>query len=96
VDVSSASGRDPVHDFEIICQELELFVPPTTGENDNRLSERPKLVVANKIDALDEPERLARLSRSMAERGILLFPVSAVTGEGLSALVEALWKMIKQ
>ena len=96
VDVSSASGRDPVHDFEIICQELELFIPPATGTNDNRLSERPKLVVANKIDALDEPDRLARLSKTMAERGIPLFPVSAVTGEGLSALVEALWQMIKR
>lgn len=96
VDVSSASGRDPVHDFGIICQELELFVPPTTGKNDNRLSERPKLVVANKIDALDEPDRLARLSKTMAERGIPLFPVSAITGEGLSALVEALWQMIKR
>ena len=96
VDVSSASGRDPVHDFEIICQELELFIPPATGKNDNRLSERPKLVVANKIDALDEPDRLARLSKTMAERGIPLFPVSAITGEGLSALVEALWQMIKR
>ena len=96
VDVSSESGRDPVHDFEIICQELELFVPPTTEKNDNRLSERPKLVVANKIDVLDEPDRLARLSKNMAERGILLFPVSAITGEGLPALVEALWQMIKE
>ena len=96
VDVSSESGRDPVQDFEIICQELELFVPPTTEKNDNRLSARPKLVVANKIDVLDEPDRLARLSKNMAERGILLFPVSAITGEGLPALVEALWQMVKQ
>ena len=96
MDVSSESGRDPVHDFEIICQELELFVPPTTEKNDNRLSARPKLVVANKIDVLDEPDRLARLSKNMAERGILLFPVSAITGEGLPALVEALWQMVKQ
>ncbi len=96
VDVSSESGRDPVDDFEIICQELELFVPPSTEKNNDRLSERPKLVVANKIDVMDEPERLARLSKIMAERGILLFPVSAITGEGLSALVEALWQMIKE
>ncbi len=96
VDVSSESGRDPVDDFEIICQELELFVPPSTEKNNDRLSERPKLVVANKIDVMDEPDRLARLSKIMAERGILLFPVSAITGEGLSALVEALWQMIKE
>jgi GTP-binding protein len=96
VDVSSESGRDPVDDFEIICQELELFVPPTTGKTDNRLSERPKLVVANKIDVLDEPDRLARLNKIMTERGIPLFPVSAITGEGLSVLVEALWQMIKR
>ena len=53
-------------------------------------------MVANKIDVLDEPDRLARLSKNMAERGILLFPVSAITGEGLPALVEALWQMVKQ
>src|SRR5947199_9432626 len=50
VDVSSASGRDSVADYESINRELKLYDP--------RLAERPQIVVATKIDALDDAERL--------------------------------------
>ena len=53
VDVSSMSGRDPVEDFEIIQRELELF--PGRDAAGERLADKPQLVTANKIDALDEP-----------------------------------------
>src|SRR6185436_7163971 len=59
VDVSSASGRDPVQDYDIIVRELELF--PGRDASGERLAEKPTIAVANKIDALDEPDRLARL-----------------------------------
>ena len=48
-----------------------------------RLQDKPVVVAANKIDALDDPERLARLQRAFAARGVPLYPVSAATGEGL-------------
>ncbi len=51
VDVSGASGRDPVADLDTVLRELSLF--------DAGLLDKPQLVAANKIDALDEPERLA-------------------------------------
>jgi GTP-binding protein len=91
VDVSSASGRDPVEDFETIQRELALFsgddqAPPLAG--------KPALAAANKIDALDDPTRLARLRAHLAERGIPLFPISAVTGEGVEALLEAMWTRV--
>ena len=67
VDVSSASGRDPVDDFEIITRELQLF--PGRDVSGERLADKPIIVAANKIDALDEPERLEQLRRAFAGPG---------------------------
>jgi GTPase len=92
IDVSSMSGRDPVEDFEIIQRELALF--PGRDATGERLMDKPQLVTANKIDALDEPERLERLMDHLRERGIPLYAVSAATGQGLEALLEAMWKEV--
>ncbi len=92
VDVSSASGRDPVEDFEIITRELALF--PGRDRSGERLSDKPVVAAANKIDALDDPERLQRLRQHVERAGIPLFPVSAATGEGLDPLLEAVWREI--
>jgi GTP-binding protein len=92
VDVSSASGRDPVEDYDIITRELELF-PGRDGAGE-RLSDKPVVAAANKIDALDNPERLARLQSHLDTRGIPLFKVSAATGEGVDALLEAVWRHV--
>jgi GTP-binding protein len=92
VDVSPASGRDPVEDFEIIARELALF--PGRDAAGERLSDKPLIAAANKIDALDDPERLARLDRHLQARGVPLYPVSAATGEGMTALLEAIWRNV--
>jgi GTPase len=92
VDVSSASGRDPVEDFDVIVRELELF--PGRDASGERLTDKPMVVAANKIDALDEPDRLARLEAHVRRLGLEVFPVSAVTGEGLPQLMEAVWRGI--
>jgi GTP-binding protein len=92
VDVSSSSGRDPVKDYDVIVRELELF--PGRDSAGERLSEKPVLAAANKIDALDEPERLARLQEHLDQHGIPLYPVSAATGEGMDLLLEAVWKQV--
>ena len=57
IDVSSASGRDPVEDFEIICRELESFAGSGDGAAES-LASKPRIAAANKIDALDDPSRL--------------------------------------
>jgi len=93
IDVSSATGRDPVHDFEVICRELERF-QGAEADAGGALAGKPRIAAANKIDALDEPERLERLARHLAARGVPLYPVSAVTGEGLTLLVEAMWRAV--
>ena len=86
VDISGASGRDPVQDFETISEELRLFDP--------RVAAKPQLVVANKMDALDEPERLAALERRVRQCQLPFFRMSGVTGEGVDALLEAAWREI--
>ena len=93
IDVSSASGRDPVEDFKIIVRELELFAG---GGDDTAvvLASKPRLAAANKIDALDEPERLSQLARYLKKQHVPLYPISAVTGEGVPKLLEAVWQQI--
>ena len=92
VDVSSATGRDPVEDFDIITRELALF--PGRDASGERLADKPVLVAANKIDALDEPDRLERLEQHLQSAGVPLYPVSAATGEGLDGLLEAIWREV--
>jgi len=92
VDVSSGSGREPVDDFEILTRELQLF--PGRDVSGERLAEKPVIVAANKIDALDEPERLERLRQHLQDRGIPLYAVSAAAGDGLTPLIEAVWREV--
>jgi len=97
VDVSSASGRDPVGDFEIIRRELALFpvTETATGEAlSSSLADRPQVVAANKIDALDEPARLARLRAHVRRLRLPFFAISGATGEGVGRLLEALWPFV--
>ena len=92
VDVSSATGRDPVSDFDVIMRELALF--PGRDASGEQLKDKPMVVAANKIDALDEPERLERLRAHVEARGLPLFAVSAATGDGMAPLLEAVWRAI--
>ena len=93
IDVSSASGRDPVQDFEIIRGELEAFAG-AGGDDTVQLAAKPQLAAANKIDALDDPDRLARLEAHLRQAGVPLFPISAATGQGVSPLLEAMWREV--
>ncbi len=94
IDVSSLSGRDPVDDFEIIRKELKEFVG--TGEDvAEALASKPQIAAANKIDAMDDPARLEKLKKHLKKKKIALYPISAVTGEGLPALMEAMWSAVK-
>lgn len=58
------------------------------------LAGKPQLAAANKIDVLDEPDRLRRLAVHLASVGVPLYPISAVTGEGVDELVEAMWRAV--
>lgn len=86
VDVSGASGRDPVDDFDTIRRELGLHNPA--------LLDKPHLVAANKIDALDDPDRVKRLEKRVKRLKLSFFTISGVTGQGVPALLEAAWAEI--
>lgn len=79
IDVSSASGRDTVADYETVNRELASYNP--------ELAARPQIVVATKIDALDEESRLRRLQERAEADGKLFFAISSVTNRGISQLV---------
>jgi len=86
VDVSGASGRDPVDDLEIVRRELRSFAPALAG--------KAQIVAASKVDALDEPERCERLSEHATALGLPFFRISSVSGEGVPELLEAVWRLI--
>ncbi len=94
IDVSSATGRSPVDDFEVICRELASYRVPQAESTGVPLADKPQLVAANKVDALDEPNRLALLKAHLDAQSVPLFAVSAVTGEGLDLLQEAMWRAV--
>ena len=81
VDVSSASGRDAVSDYETVNRELASY--------NQELATRPQFVVATKIDALDEPQRLESLKQSALNEAKPFFAISSATGEGVRELVNA-------
>src|SRR5213594_4476327 len=83
VDVSGASGRDPISDLDTVRRELELYQPA--------LAAKPQLVAANKLDALDEPARAAALEKRAADLKLPFFRISGATGAGVAELVEAMW-----
>ena len=88
VDVSSFSGRDPVEDYEIINRELANY--------NKELAERPQIIVATKIDALDDPTRRDRL-RERAEKDRKPFlEISSVTNVGIKELVQTLSKRLEK
>jgi GTPase len=93
VDVSSASGRDPIDDFKIIRRELAAF-SGVEGDERVALDQKPELVVANKVDALDDPDRLARLKAHVEGLGLEFYPISAAAGTGIPLLLEALWRKV--
>jgi GTP-binding protein len=87
VDVSS-SGRDPVSDYEIINRELAAYDP--------RLASREQIVVATKIDALDEPSRVEALKDRAEKDGRRFFAISSVTGAGVRELIRAVAREVEQ
>src|ERR1041385_3666945 len=82
VDFSSVSGREPVADYETVNRELASYNP--------ELALRPQFVVATKIDALDEPERLESLKVRAQEDQKPFFAISSATGAGVRELVNAI------
>lgn len=78
VDVSEASGRDPVQDFETVMDELASF--------SRDLVSKPMLVAASKMDVAQDPARVLALRLHVVERGMAYFEISSATGLGIEKL----------
>jgi GTP-binding protein len=87
VDVSGALATTPVERFETINHEL--------ASHSANLLDRPMLVVATKIDSLDDPERLASLEAHARATGREFYAISAVTGEGVQALTRRVGMLLE-
>ena len=82
VDAASTEGRDPVDDIYKINKELEKYNP--------EIASRPQVIAANKIDCIyDDGEKspIDILKEEFEPQGISVYPVSAVTGEGVRQLL---------
>ena len=81
VDAAGTEGRDPIEDIHAINKELALY--------SEDLAKRPQVIAANKMDALygDRDELLAKLEAEFGPMGYKIFPISAVSGEGVRELL---------
>ena len=86
VDVSGSEGRDPVADFDAICEELKQYSP--------ELAERPQIVAANKVDIMEDPENLERLRAHVEGKGYSLLEISAAAHQGTRQLVGKVAEML--
>ncbi|MGN7306195.1 GTPase ObgE [Bacillus subtilis] len=78
IDMSGLEGRDPYEDYLTINQEL--------SEYNLRLTERPQIIVANKMDMPQAAENLEAFKEKLMD-DYPVFPISAVTREGLRELL---------
>ena len=83
VDAASTEGRDPIADIKAINKELENYNP--------KLLERPQVIAANKIDVIydDGSDPVQAIRDAFEPEGIKVYPISAVTGQGVKELLYA-------
>ena len=91
VDAAGTEGRDPVADIYAINRELESY--------NADIGKRPQVIAANKIDAIysvEESDPLAALKAEFEPKGIPVYPISAISGQGLKELLYHVRDMLDQ
>ena len=86
MDVMGFEGHLPSQAYKILRKELQSYSP--------HLAKRPRLVALNKMDLTDSSDVLKKMRRAL--RGERIFPISAVTGKGVDALLAAVFKKIQE
>jgi len=79
LDLSPATGRDPIDDYETLNRELSAYSP--------ELSKKPQIVAPNKIDITEAREKLDEIKKYFDKKGITIYPASSATGEGIKELL---------
>ncbi len=88
LDASGSEGRDPLSDFHIINNELELY--------SEALPKKKQIVAGNKIDLIQDEGELAALKEAIEGEGYEFFPICTLTGEGIRPLMERVWQVLQE
>ena len=87
IDVSGSEGRNPVEDFYTINEELKKY--------SKKLSERKQIIVANKIDSMQDENLYKSLEKLAKEKGLEIFKISAATNVGIKELMNHVSQVLK-
>lgn len=87
VDVASVEGRDPIQDFDGVNKELK--------EYSEALAQKPQIVVANKVDVLENESGFNEFKNYVESKGFKVFKISAVNGQGLKELMYFIGEQLK-
>ena len=86
IDMSGLEGRDPYEDYLTINDELKQY--------NLRLTERPQIIVANKMDMPESEENLKAFKEKVGS-DVKIFPISAISRKGLQELLFAIADMLE-
>ena len=87
IDVSGVEGRNPVQDFHTINEELKKY--------SEKLSQRKQIIVANKIDIMQDDTGYKELEKLAKEQNIEIFKISGATGQGIKELLNRVSEVLK-
>lgn len=87
LDASGEEGRNPIEDFYAINTELKKY--------SEKLSTRKQIIVANKIDIMQDDTILKEIEKLAQKENLELFKISGVTGEGVEALIDHVAEVLK-
>ena len=87
IDVSGGEGRNPVKDFETINKELKKY--------SERLSKRKQIIVANKVDSMQDENLYKELENLAKEKNLEIYKISAATGQGIKELLNRVSEVLK-
>lgn len=88
LDIAGSEGRDPLSDFEIINNELEIYSPA--------LAQKKQIVAGNKIDLITNRTELEQIKQQIESKGYSFFPICTLTGEGIKPLLEKAWSILQE
>lgn len=87
IDVSGIEGRDAVEDFYTINEELKKY--------SEKLSSRKQIIVANKIDIMQDDTQYKKLEELAKKEGLEIYKISGATGEGVAELLNKVSEELK-